>query len=401
MSRSGATRREAGRPVPTRPAGGTCSTEGVRLSVADVGRRVVVRHRLADGRATDVVGELLAVDERGVRVRAADGGGVAVEARAVVAARVVGPARTRARAVVRPVEPAPTPSTPVTGGQDTAPVTSGHLGDVLATSVDDAARITAPGWAARHEEALGDWLLRSGSPRMRRGASALAVGDPGLPLDDALAAVADHYRGLGLEPAVQVSAPAAGSSARDGGTDAEGLERALAAGGWLPQPWTVLAVRPAVHLEGRARTAAVELSPSPGRAWLGASDHRGSPLARTDLPPERDGVAVAYAGVPAPGGTAADGALASEPAPLVAVARGALAQRWLGITCVVVDPAHRRRGLAGALLDALVDHLGGPAAADALYVQVVGHNVVARAAWCALGFADHSRYRFWTLPDPG
>ena len=362
----------------------------MRPTVEDVGRRVVVRHRLADGRATDVVGELLALGDHGVRVRAADGGEVAVAARDVVAARVVEPARTGRH-----------PSATVAAGAVLRTDAVPRAG-VAATPVGVAARRTALGWAAPAEAALGAWRLRSGTGRMLRSSSALALGDPGLPLDAALVAVAEHYRALDLRPAVQVSSRTDGGSARGDDADEEAagaLERALAAGGWLPRAWTVLALRPVAVVAAPDRGAAaatVRVSPSPGAGWLAASDHHGSPLARADLPPERDGVAVAYAGVPAPqrGGPV-------DPAPLVAVGRGALARRWLGITCVVVEPAHRRRGLAGAVVGALLDHLGGPATVDALYVQVVGTNAAARATWRAQGFVDHSRYRFWTLPAPG
>lgn len=334
---------------------------------------MVVRHRLADGRASDVVGELRSWDDEQVRVLAdrGDQGGsvVVVRSSAVVAARVVETPRARV-----------------------SPTAHQGVGDPLGATADVAARCTALGWAAPHGALLGDWLLRSGAGRMMRASSALAVGDPGRPTGEALAAVARHYRERSQVPAVQVAAPLPGGSA-SGAQGADELEEALARDGWQPRPWTVLALRPTPSTPPPSRpspTSRVEVSPSASPAWLAASDHHGSPLTAADLPPERDAVAVAHAGAPAPGTGSA--------APLVAVARGALAQRWLGITCVSVDPAHRRRGLAGSLTDALLDDLGGPEATDALYVQVVASNEVARATWSALGFLDHSRYRFWTLP---
>lgn len=343
---------------------------------------MVVRHRLDDGRASDVVGELRSWDDEQVSVLAdrGDEAGVVVVVRtsSVVAARVVEAPWARASPAVR----------------------SGD-GDPLATAVDVAARRTALGWAAPHQAPLGGWLLRAGTGRMMRASSALAVGDPGRPTGEALGAVARWYQERSQVPAVQVSAPLPGGSASSARGAAD-LEEALARDGWQAQPWTVLALRPAAAVPAD-RTARVVTSPSASPAWLAASDHHGSPLTAADLPPERDGVAVACAGAPASDDPAdaespPDAESPGRPAPLVGVARGALAQRWLGVTCVSVDPAHRRRGLAGALTDALLADLGGPEAADALYVQVVASSAVARATWRALGFVDHSRYRFWTSP---
>lgn len=67
------------------------------LTPADVGHRVVVRRALPDGRATDLLGELVELGRGVVRVRRADGSVVGVADRDVVLARRVppGPARLR------------------------------------------------------------------------------------------------------------------------------------------------------------------------------------------------------------------------------------------------------------------------------------------------------------------
>ncbi len=71
------------------------STGRVPISDADVGGRVVVRHRLPDGRATDVLGELVALDGERLAVRRAGGERVEVAVADVVAARPVPPAPAR------------------------------------------------------------------------------------------------------------------------------------------------------------------------------------------------------------------------------------------------------------------------------------------------------------------
>lgn len=57
-------------------------------------------------------------------------------------------------------------------------------------------------------ERLGEWQLRHqpapAGRRRKRANSCLAVGDPHVPIDEAAAAVADHYARLGLPPLVQV-----------------------------------------------------------------------------------------------------------------------------------------------------------------------------------------------------
>ncbi len=350
----------------------------MRLQPGDVGSRVTVRHRLPDGRATDVIGHLLTLDEQSLVVRHPERGDVRVLVEDVVDGRVVAG---------------------VVHGGGAARAGQGREG-LLSTPVTVAAARTALGWPARSALGLGDWLLRSGPAAMMRGRSALVAGDPGLPLRAALDAVVDHYRGLGLTPAVQVSSALPGRRHHVGGGQAPGrrpaagarsaeLEELLAASGWTPTPWTVLALRdPARRTPGAsAAPVSVDLAPSPSASWLAASDHHGSPMTRADLPPERDGVAPAYA-------TARP---LDRPGEVAGVARGALAQGWLGVTCVNVHPDRRRRGVATALLAAVEDGLG--AGAGAVYVQVAAEGHDARAAWRSLGFTDHSRYRYWTLPD--
>jgi len=76
------------------------SNSGSGLSADDVGARVSVRHRLLSGglaSATDVVGDLESLDADQLAIRRSDGSLVAIEAAAVIAARVVGPSLLSAR----------------------------------------------------------------------------------------------------------------------------------------------------------------------------------------------------------------------------------------------------------------------------------------------------------------
>lgn len=66
-----------------------------RLGPADLGRRVVVRHRLPDGRGTDVLGELIAADPDQLVVRDRHGTAHAIAQTAIIAGKPIPPAPPR------------------------------------------------------------------------------------------------------------------------------------------------------------------------------------------------------------------------------------------------------------------------------------------------------------------
>ncbi|MDN5724995.1 MAG: hypothetical protein L0G99_03540 [Propionibacteriales bacterium] len=66
-----------------------------RLDATDVGRRVVVRHRLTDGRATDVLGDLISFDPTHLVVRDRHGTNHRIEQLLIIAAKPVPPAPPR------------------------------------------------------------------------------------------------------------------------------------------------------------------------------------------------------------------------------------------------------------------------------------------------------------------
>jgi GNAT superfamily N-acetyltransferase len=71
---------------------------------------------------------------------------------------------------------------------------------------------------------------------------------------------------------------------------------------------------------------------------------------------------------------------------------------WAGIFDVVTAEAHRGRGLASALTDAMLDWSRGHGA-SAAYLQVEAENRPARAVYLAHGFVD--RYAYWYRAPPG
>ncbi|MEU9805367.1 GNAT family N-acetyltransferase [Mycobacterium sp. NPDC050853] len=77
----------------------------------------------------------------------------------------------------------------------------------------------------------------------------------------------------------------------------------------------------------------------------------------------------------------------------VAIARGAVTEGWLGISCVRVAEAHRRRGLAGQVCNTLLGW-GAAQGARRAYVQVRAENNAALALYPTLGFTEQHRYRY-------
>jgi ribosomal protein S18 acetylase RimI-like enzyme len=278
-----------------------------------VGQRIVVRHRLPDGSATDVLGVCTAWGETSLTVDRDGHGPVTVSLRDVVTGKPV-PPRASVRARVDPHE------------------VEEHIGAL---------------WSTISTEPLGDWLLRASPPHggrlRRRGNSALAMRDPGIGWADAAFGVRRFYDALDQPPILQVQRgsvveqrllPLGFASTGDGDAHAQlaSVARALR---------SVRAVAPRVEaaLEETPRDASVSL---------------------------------------------ADGA---------ATGRGVLSGDWLLIESVAVDEAHRRPGLATAVLAELLDWGASLGATTALlHVEVV--NTGAIALYERHGFTTHHTNRY-------
>ena len=314
-----------------------------------LGQRVVVRHRLPDGSATDVVGELLRADD-GVLVVAGARGEVHVAVRDVVAGKVVPP---------RPSRPAPP-----------------HL----ALGVDDLERVLLTLWLPRDTERLGDWVLRAAGGFTNRGNAVLVLGSPGIPPADAVEQVTAWYAARGLPPRAAVP----GEVGRNGGTTA-GRAEPFARAGWLP-----LAGASAVVLTARTSAltsgpelpegATLDLADRPDAAWRALYRYRGQVLPAGAVELLLSAPEQAFASIRAGGST-------------VAVGRGSLAHTWLGVTAVDVAREHRRRGLARAVLAALATW-GAARGARSTYLQVAEGNAAALALYVSAGFTVHHRYDY-------
>jgi N-acetylglutamate synthase len=262
-------------------------------------------------------------------------------------------------------------------------------------SIDQLERAAARGWRAPEEAALGHWLLRAADGFTGRANSALAVGDPGLPLAAAVTEVCRWYRARGLRPMVAVPHPL-------GQPRSSAVDRFLGDDlGWPERPGAAT-VMTADAGEVAARAAAAS-GGAPGGGAAGTGPGLGVDL---DAEPDEDWLALyrfhgqrpppvsrrllmsapwqAFASVRADGGT-------------IAIGRVAVAGDWAGLTAVEVHPQHRRCGLGGVITAALAAAAAARGAAG-LYLQVEDDNDAARTLYRRAGFTDHHGYHYRVAP---
>ncbi|MEV5430150.1 GNAT family N-acetyltransferase [Streptomyces sp. NPDC052701] len=318
----------------------------VRITAADVGKRVSVRS-LTDpgtpgGKFTDTVGVLTSWDKGVLLITRRGGESVRVAESALVAGKVVPSAPARRRGP--------------------------------AASYEELARIAARAWRPVESERLGGWELRAAAGFTRRANSVLPLGDPGLPLDEALAAVRRWYGDRGLPAYLQTA------------TGAEGTQELLCAElerrGWEREVTAELWVGELAPVADRGEPDAVVLSRTADEAWLGRYRRKG--VGEVALKVLGSGPSVWFATVPGPDAPAAIG-------------RCVVDGRWAGFAAVEVDPAVRRRGLATAVMAALARRALDEGA-SAGWLQVETDNAAARDLYARLGFAAHHAYHHYRAP---
>ncbi|MER7554911.1 GNAT family N-acetyltransferase [Streptomyces anulatus] len=323
----------------------------VRITPADVGKRVSVRRRTDNGgpgaEFTDVVGVLTSWNNGVLSITRKSGESVHIVESSVAAGKVVPAAPARRRGP--------------------------------AASFGELAAVTARAWQPVESEALGDWRLRAAGGFTRRANSALPLGDPGLPVGEALGRVRDWYEERGLPAYVQTA------------TGAEGTQELLCAElerhGWrreVSAEVRIAALAPVGDLEADVR--AVRLTREPDAAWLARYQRFSTPGPHV-LRVLGSGPSVWFATVPGAAGDAAD-------APPAAIGRCVVDGRWAGFMAVEVAPEHRRRGLATTVMAALARRALDEGA-SAAWLQVEEDNEGARALYDGMGFAAHHRYHHY------
>ncbi|MGW7414695.1 GNAT family N-acetyltransferase [Streptomyces sp. NPDC054863] len=319
----------------------------VRLTPDDVGKRVSVRRLTGDStpgvRFADTVGVLTSWDGGVLSITRRSGETVRVEASSLVAAKVVPAAPARRRGP--------------------------------AANFPELAKVLARAWEPVESESLGEWTLRAAEGFTRRANSVLPLGSPGLPLDEALSYVRKWYGDRGLPPYVQVSTGAEGTQ--------EVLGAELAARGWqleVSAEVRIGALAPVGDLD--VGGADVRLARSADAAWMSRYQRFEVPGAHVAKVLE-SGPSVWFAMVPGEDG--------GKPA---AIGRCVVDGRWAGFAAVEVDPAHRRRGLATAVM-AVLARRALDEGASAAWLQVEADNEAARALYDAMGFTTHHSYHHY------
>src|SRR5215472_10930613 len=255
-------------------------------------------------------------------------------------------------------------------------------------------RIAAAHWRGTEEERLGGWLLRAAEGFTGRANSALPLGDPGLPLDDALAAVIGWYRARGLPPMVAVPLPVGGPVVADVAASCRFpslLDDHLSERSWATRPGPayvmtaeLAALPPAPELPADAE---FRVDAEPDDAWLAMYHYRGQqrrpPVMRTVL---MSAPAQGFASIRAGAGR-----------DVVAIGRLSVGAGWAGITAVEVDPALRRAGLGTALTLGICAEAASRAV-QRVFLQVETANMAARALYERIGFGYSHRYHYRIAP---
>ncbi|MGW3215730.1 GNAT family N-acetyltransferase [Streptomyces parvus] len=318
----------------------------VRITPADVGKRVSVRRRTDSGGTgaefTDVVGVLTSWNDGVVSITRKSGESVHIVESSLVAGKVVPAAPARRRGP--------------------------------AASFDEMAAVTARAWQPVESEALGDWRLRAAGGFTRRANSVLPLGDPGLPLGEALGRVRRWYEERGLPAYVQTA------------TGAEGTQELLCAEledhGWRREVSAEVRIAALAPVGDReAKVSAVRLTREPDAAWLARYQRFSTPGPHV-LRVLGSGPSVWFATVPGSG---------EEPD---AIGRCVVDGRWAGFMAVEVAPEQRRRGLATTVMTALARRALDEGA-SAAWLQVEEDNEGARALYDGMGFAGHHRYHHY------
>lgn len=315
----------------------------IHVTPADVGKRVSVRRvaEIIGGRPvfTDAVGVLTSWSHGVLMITRRGGEVVRIPEESLVAGKVVPDAPARRR---RPGVPAAT-----------------------ARELQETA---ARGWPAVETERLGGWVLRCSKGFTRRANSVLPLGDPGIPLDAALERVTAWYGERGLVPYVQVvEAP---------------LAAALEERGWPSEAYTSLLTAPLAPVADGPGAERVTLSREADEAWL-ARYRRTGEAGQEAVKVLTGGPSVWFATVPGSG----------PEEPPAAIGRCVVDGPWAGFAAVEVDPAHRREGLATAVMAALARQAVDEGAGGA-YLQVEEDNGGALALYDRMGFTVHHRYHY-------
>ena len=213
-------------------------------------------------------------------------------------------------------------------------------------------------WPDVETRPLGGWLLRAAPPydgRLRRRAnSVLAMGEPGMPLPEAMSVIREFYaeRDRPALAQVEIGSPE---------------EAGLVAAGWAPVP-----DKDNHFMIGSVAQVLRQAPRLPEEGVVCVSERPDAPSGARPLRAEAD--------------------IEDR-----ARGRAALDGDWVGLHTVEVHPDHRRRGLATRVIVELLDWAAGLGATTA-WLHVETHNAAAIGLYEGLGFRTHHTARYLTSP---
>jgi len=210
----------------------------------------------------------------------------------------------------------------------------------------EADRLALPGWQPVESEPLGEWVLRASGGFSSRGNSVLALGDPGVPLEEERVATAFADAGWSTyEPTLLMLASVARVLRRlDARQVAEARHDAVVDDAWLASDERAL--RYGDQARSVLETGEV--------TFVTVRDEQGEVLSR---------------------------------------GRGAFHGDWVGVSSLWTRPDVRGSGLGVAVLEALLSW-GAERGATTTYLQVVQSNDAAREIYEARGYEVHHRYEY-------
>jgi ribosomal protein S18 acetylase RimI-like enzyme len=230
--------------------------------------------------------------------------------------------------------------------------------------------LCADAWPALVEERLGAWRLRAADGYTGRANAALAIGNPGMPVDAALDVVRAFADRNGVEPRVQVPI---GSP----------WDRAVAAQGWVldagHEAGAVVSVQVAdLETLAAADGRRAEWGPPDEAWWRLVLDGPPTPAQRHVLAsPSETGFLL----------------LRDDDGAAVGAGRAVVVDDHLHLSVLTVAAALRRQGYGSGLLAAAA-MWGRERGVRWGVLQVAVHNTAALALYAATGWTEHHRYRY-------
>jgi GNAT superfamily N-acetyltransferase len=228
-------------------------------------------------------------------------------------------------------------------------------------------------WPAVERYDTGEWVLRAADGVTQR-ANSVWPRDPAEEPMHALREATRWYRERRLPLILQVMDTPANAALNDV-LDGQGFTR---------QSETVIMARPAGTVVSRPAAAQVRILDQPDEEWLDlwwSVDGRGGQA-------ERETARAILAGCPSLYALVRD----DDGVP-AAVGRLAVVEGTGGIYCMATSPAHRRRGYASAVLEALLSE-GASRGLDSFWLLVTAANHAAQQLYSGAGFEESGRYLY-------